>query len=105
MSTPTPQSTRRVGMAVVGLGGAVATTAVAGLELLRIGAGDPPGPPPPGVGGGRGAGGGGSAPARRGGGGPAPRRRERHLRAATRWSGGGRRPGRGGDRYGRLRRP
>ena len=31
-------STRRVGMAVVGLGGAVATTAVAGLELLRLGA-------------------------------------------------------------------
>ena len=38
MSTPTPLSTRRVGMAVVGLGGAVATTAVAGLELLRLGA-------------------------------------------------------------------
>ncbi len=31
MSVPT----RRVGMAVVGLGGAVATTAAAGLELLR----------------------------------------------------------------------
>ncbi|MGY1680821.1 hypothetical protein [Geodermatophilus sp. SYSU D01176] len=30
---------RRVGMAVVGLGGAVATTAVAGLELLRTGGG------------------------------------------------------------------
>ncbi len=29
---------RRVGMAVVGLGGAVATTAAAGLELLRLGA-------------------------------------------------------------------
>ena len=38
MSTPAPPSTRRVGMAVVGLGGAVATTAVAGLELLRLGA-------------------------------------------------------------------
>ncbi len=33
-----PTSPRRVGMAVVGLGGAVATTAVAGLELLRLGA-------------------------------------------------------------------
>ncbi|WP_249523499.1 inositol-3-phosphate synthase [Modestobacter marinus] len=32
------QSPRRVGIAVVGLGGAVATTAVAGLELLRLGA-------------------------------------------------------------------
>jgi myo-inositol-1-phosphate synthase len=36
---------RRVGMAVVGLGGAVATTAVAGLELLRTGAGDTTGLP------------------------------------------------------------
>ena len=33
--SPTP---RRVGVAVVGLGGAVATTAAAGLELLRLGA-------------------------------------------------------------------
>jgi myo-inositol-1-phosphate synthase len=32
------QSPRRVGTAIVGLGGAVATTAVAGLELLRLGA-------------------------------------------------------------------
>ncbi len=32
------RESRRVGVAVVGLGGAVATTAVAGLELLRIGA-------------------------------------------------------------------
>jgi myo-inositol-1-phosphate synthase len=32
------QQSRRVGVAVVGLGGAVATTAVAGLELVRIGA-------------------------------------------------------------------
>jgi myo-inositol-1-phosphate synthase len=31
------QTPRRVGAAVVGLGGAVATTAVAGLELLRLG--------------------------------------------------------------------
>ena len=38
MSTDTSPSTRRVGLAVVGLGGAVATTAVAGLELLRLGA-------------------------------------------------------------------
>jgi myo-inositol-1-phosphate synthase len=36
---------RRVGMAVVGLGGAVATTAVAGLELLRTGGGDTTGLP------------------------------------------------------------
>ncbi|MGY1741638.1 MULTISPECIES: inositol-3-phosphate synthase [unclassified Blastococcus] len=36
---------RRVGVAVVGLGGAVATTAVAGLELLRQGATDPAGLP------------------------------------------------------------
>src|SRR3712207_9035920 len=40
---------RRVGMAVVGLGGAVATTAVAGLELLRIGASDTSGLPLAGV--------------------------------------------------------
>ena len=33
-----PENTRRVGVAIVGLGGAVATTAVAGLELLRVGA-------------------------------------------------------------------
>lgn len=32
------QTSRRVGLAIVGLGGAVATTAVAGLELLRLGA-------------------------------------------------------------------
>jgi myo-inositol-1-phosphate synthase len=32
------QSSRRVGTAIVGLGGAVATTAIAGLELLRLGA-------------------------------------------------------------------
>ena len=31
-------SPRRVGIAIVGLGGAVATTAIAGLELLRLGA-------------------------------------------------------------------
>jgi myo-inositol-1-phosphate synthase len=31
-------NSRRVGIAVVGLGGAVATTAVAGLEMLRLGA-------------------------------------------------------------------
>ncbi len=36
---------RRVGVAVVGLGGAVATTAVAGLELLRLGASGPDGLP------------------------------------------------------------
>ena len=36
---------RRVGMAVVGLGGAVATTAAAGLELLRLGAVGPAGLP------------------------------------------------------------
>src|SRR3712207_9080942 len=36
-------------MAVVGLGGAVATTAVAGLELLRSGAGDTAGLPLPGL--------------------------------------------------------
>ena len=40
--TPSP---RRVGMAVVGLGGAVATTAVAGLELLRLGVVGPEGLP------------------------------------------------------------
>ena len=34
--TTTSRPSRRVGMAVVGLGGAVATTAVAGLELLRL---------------------------------------------------------------------
>lgn len=39
---PTP---RRVGVAVVGLGGAVATTAAAGLELLRLGAVGPAGLP------------------------------------------------------------
>ena len=43
---PTP---RRVGMAVVGLGGAVATTAAAGLELLRLGAVGPAGLPLAGV--------------------------------------------------------
>lgn len=32
------QTSRRVGVAIVGLGGAVATTAVAGMELLRMGA-------------------------------------------------------------------
>ena len=37
--------TRRVGLAVVGLGGAVATTAVAGLELLRLGVVGPEGLP------------------------------------------------------------
>ena len=36
---------RRVGVAIVGLGGAVATTAVAGLELLRLGASGPDGLP------------------------------------------------------------
>ncbi|MEH1164034.1 inositol-3-phosphate synthase [Micromonospora sp. CPCC 205539] len=36
---------RRVGVAVVGLGGAVATTAVAGVELLRLGTGDTSGLP------------------------------------------------------------
>ena len=40
---------RRVGLAVVGLGGAVATTAVAGLELLRLGAVGPAGLPLAGV--------------------------------------------------------
>ncbi len=40
---------RRVGIAVVGLGGAVATTAVAGLELLRQGAVAPDGLPLAGV--------------------------------------------------------
>jgi myo-inositol-1-phosphate synthase len=38
-------NSRRVGIAVVGLGGAVATTAVAGLELLRLGASGPDGLP------------------------------------------------------------
>ncbi len=42
---PADRSTRRVGIAVVGLGGAVATTAVAGLELLRLGASGPDGLP------------------------------------------------------------
>jgi myo-inositol-1-phosphate synthase len=36
-STPGSTRDRRVGAAVVGLGGAVATTAVAGVELLRLG--------------------------------------------------------------------
>jgi myo-inositol-1-phosphate synthase len=36
---------RRVGVAFVGLGGAVASTAVAGIELLRSGAADPQGLP------------------------------------------------------------
>lgn len=36
---------RRVGLAIVGLGGAVATTAVAGLELLRLGVCGPDGLP------------------------------------------------------------
>ncbi len=35
---PLPERRRRVGVAVVGLGGAVATTAVAGVEILRSGA-------------------------------------------------------------------
>jgi myo-inositol-1-phosphate synthase len=39
------QSPRRIGTAIVGLGGAVATTAVAGLELLRQGAVAPDGLP------------------------------------------------------------
>ncbi len=39
------EAERRVGIAVVGLGGAVATTAVAGLELLRQGAAEPTGLP------------------------------------------------------------
>jgi len=38
-------SSRRVGLALVGLGGAVASTAVAGLELLRLGAGTTDGLP------------------------------------------------------------
>ena len=38
-------SQRRVGLAIVGLGGAVATTAVAGLELLRLGVSGPEGLP------------------------------------------------------------
>ena len=38
MNPAPPPSARRVGMAVVGLGGAVATTAAAGVELLRLGA-------------------------------------------------------------------
>ena len=45
MSTSVPDSSRRVGLAVVGLGGAVATTAAAGLELLRLGAVSPAGLP------------------------------------------------------------
>ena len=48
MNTAAPAS-RRVGMAVVGLGGAVATTAAAGLELLRLGAVGPAGLPLAGV--------------------------------------------------------
>ena len=36
---------RRVGVAIVGLGGAVATTAVAGIELLRLGGAGPEGLP------------------------------------------------------------
>ncbi len=43
--TPSAERARRVGIAVVGLGGAVATTAVAGLELLRLGAAGPDGLP------------------------------------------------------------
>ena len=39
------QTPRRLGVAIVGLGGAVATTAVAGLELLRLGASGPDGLP------------------------------------------------------------
>jgi len=39
------QPARRVGIAIVGLGGAVATTAIAGLELLRLGAVGPDGLP------------------------------------------------------------
>ncbi|MDP9497617.1 MAG: inositol-3-phosphate synthase [Actinomycetota bacterium] len=45
MPQPRPAAPRRVGVAVVGLGGAVATTAVAGLELLRLGASGPDGLP------------------------------------------------------------
>ncbi len=45
MPVPTDRPARRVGLAVVGLGGAVATTAVAGLELLRLGASGPDGLP------------------------------------------------------------
>lgn len=46
MTPSSPARTpRRVGLAVVGLGGAVATTAVAGLELLRLGAAGPDGLP------------------------------------------------------------
>jgi myo-inositol-1-phosphate synthase len=47
VSTPSfPQrEPRRVGLAIVGLGGAVATTAAAGLELLRFGAAGPEGLP------------------------------------------------------------
>jgi myo-inositol-1-phosphate synthase len=44
-SAASPSATRRLGLAVVGLGGAVATTAVAGLELLRLGASGPDGLP------------------------------------------------------------
>ena len=42
---PSSSEARRVGVALVGLGGAVATTAVAGLELLRLGASGPDGLP------------------------------------------------------------
>ncbi len=44
-SVPRPVGARRVGLAIVGLGGAVATTAAAGLELLRLGAAGPEGLP------------------------------------------------------------
>jgi len=40
-----PRNTRNVGIAIVGLGGAVATTAVAGMELLRAGVAGPEGLP------------------------------------------------------------
>ncbi|MGI4951089.1 MAG: hypothetical protein ACRYGM_04730, partial [Janthinobacterium lividum] len=41
---------RRVGVLVVGLGGAVATTAAAGIEMLRAGSNDMAGLPLAGVG-------------------------------------------------------
>ena len=43
--TPDPEHRRRLGVAIVGLGGAVATTAVAGMELLRSGVSGPEGLP------------------------------------------------------------
>src|SRR4028118_155774 len=66
MEVVVSRESRRVGVAVVGLGGAVATTAVAGLELVRIGAAGTSGLP---LAGARGGGGRGGGAARAGGGG------------------------------------